>query len=87
VTLKEYRLQQNMTQRDLQMHSGVSIRTIREIENHKRLIGSVTVNTAVKLAMALGITVEDLTGKIMDVEGKLYFENDFEWFKPNEAGE
>lgn len=87
MTLKEYRLQQNMTQMDLQMHSGVSIRTIREIENHKRLIGGVTVNTAVKLALALGITVEDLTGKIMDVEGKLYFENDFVWFKPNEAGE
>lgn len=87
MTLKEYRQQYGLTQRDLAMHSGVSVRTIREIENHKRLIGSVTVNTAVRLARALGLTVEDLTGKILDVDDKMYFENDFVWFQPKEAGE
>lgn len=87
MTLKEYRTQLGITQKDLAMNSGVSIRTIREIENQKRLIGNVTVNTAMRLARVLGITVEDLTGKMIDVEDKIYFENDFIWFKPKEAGE
>ncbi len=76
-----------MTQRDLAMHSGVSVRTIREIENHKRLIGSVTVNTAVRLARVFGVTVEDLTGNVFETDDKMYFENDFTLYKPTEAGE
>lgn len=87
MTLKEYRQQCGLTQRDLAMNSGVSVRTIREIENHKRLIGNVTVNTAVRLARIFGITVEDLTGKVFEVNDKIYFENDFKWFKPKEAVE
>ena len=87
MTLKEYRHQYGLTQRDLAMRSGVSIRTIQEIENRKRLIGNITVNTAVRLAKALGVTVEDLTGKIFNVEDKMYFENDFKWFQAKQAGE
>lgn len=87
MTLKEHRLQLGMTQNDLAKASGVGIKTIREIENHKRLIGNITVNTAVRLTMVLGITVEELTGKIFDVDEKMYFENDFIRFEPKEAGE
>ncbi len=87
MTLKEYRLQWGMTQKDLERASGVSIKTIQEIENHKRLIGNVTVNTAVRLTRVLGITVEELTGKVFDADDKMYFENDFIWFKHKEAGE
>lgn len=87
MTLKEHRLQLGMTQNDLAKASGVSIKTIREIENHKRLIGNITVNTAVRLTMVLGITVEELTGKIFDVDEKMYFENDFIRFEPKEVGE
>lgn len=81
MTLKEYRQRHMLTQRDLAKSSGVSIRTIREIENHKRLIGNITVSTAVSLARALGVTVEDLTGKVFEADDKRYFENDFTWFK------
>lgn len=81
MTLKEYRQRHMLTQRDLSKSSGVSIRTIREIENHKRLIGNITVSTAVSLARALGVTVEDLTGKVFEAYDKRYFENDFTWFK------
>lgn len=87
MTLKEYRLQWKMTQKDLAKASGVSIKTIQEIENHKRLIGNVTVKTAVRLTRVLGITVEDLTGKIFDVDDKMYFENDFVMYEQKEAGE
>lgn len=87
MTLKEYRQQLGLTQRDLAMHSGISIRTIRDIENHNRLIGSVTVITAVRLARALGVTVEDLTGKVFENDDKVYFEADFEWFNAKETGE
>lgn len=87
MTLKEYRLQLDLTQSDLANASGVGVRTIREIENQKRPISNITVSTAVRLARALCITVEDLTGKIFDVEDKIYFENDFIWFPPKKAGE
>jgi transcriptional regulator with XRE-family HTH domain len=87
MTLKEYRQQLGLTQMDLAKQSGISIRTIRDIENHNRLIGSVTVITAVRLARVLGVTVEDLTGKVFENDDKVYFENDFEWFNAKETGE
>lgn len=87
MTLKEYRQQLGLTQMDLAKQSGISIRTIREIENNKRSIGSVMVITAVRLARALNVTVEDLTGKVFENDDKVYFENDFEWFNAKETGE
>lgn len=87
MTLKEHRLQWGMTQKDLANASGVSIKTIQEIENHKRLIRNVTVNTAVRLTRVFGISIEELVGKGFDVDDKICFENDFIWFKPKETGE
>lgn len=83
--LKEYREQCGFTQRDLAMHAGVGLKTIQEIERKKRSVGSLRVITAVKLARVLGITVEQLTGKVFEGEEKLVFENDFVWFGKDKA--
>ena len=87
MTLKEHRLQLGLTQGELERISGISVKTIQQIENHKRPLGGVSVNTAIRLANALGITVEELVGKVFEVNDEMYFENDFVWFKQKEARE
>ena len=79
MTLKDLRAKAKLTQEDLAMHSGVSVRTIQRIENHKQLLTDTTLETAVRLTRALGISIEELTGKVMETEEKIYFENDFRW--------
>ena len=87
MTLKEHRLQLGLTQSELERLSGISVKTIQQIENHKRPLGGVSVNTAIRLANALGITVEELVGKVFEMDDEIYFENDFVWFKQKEARE
>ena len=87
MTLKEHRLQLGLTQSELEMISGISVKTIQQIENHKRPIGGVSINTAIRLTSALGITVEELVGKVFEVDDEMYFENDFVWFRQKETGE
>ena len=69
-----------MTQEDLARLAGVSVKTISQLENHKRSVGSVMVDTAVKICRAMGISMDEFTGKVMEAEemdGKLLYENDF----------
>ena len=87
MTLKEYRQQLGLTQSELERISGISVKTIQQIENHKRPLGGVSVNTAIRLTSALGITVEELVGKVFEMDDEIYFENDFVWFKQKEARE
>lgn len=87
MTLKEYRQQLGLTQSELERISGISVKTIQQIENHKRPLGGVSVNTAIRLTSALGITVEELVGTVFEVDDKIYYENDFVWFKQKEARE
>lgn len=79
MTLKGLRTKAKLTQKDLAMHSGVSVRTIQRIENNKQLLTDTTLETAVRLTRALGISIEELIGKVMETEEKIYFENDFQW--------
>lgn len=58
MTLKLERVKRNLTQKQLQDLSGVSMVTIRKIE--KGTIENVTLVTYKKLAKALGIPVEEL---------------------------
>lgn len=84
--IKEYRKQQGLTQKDLAMHSGVNIRTIRRIENCEQSLGNLSLNTAMKIAWALGITIEELTGEVFKVEEKFYYENEFKPIILKESG-
>lgn len=56
--LKEIRTSKKVSQAELAEKSGVSRQTIIAIENGTRV--SVTTNTLVKLAKALGCSVEDI---------------------------
>lgn len=78
--IKEYREYWNLTQEDLAKMAGVSVKTISQLENHQRSVGSVTVDTAVRICRAMGINMDEFTGKVMEAEemdGKLLYENDF----------
>lgn len=56
--VKEVREQSNMTQEELAKRSGVSRGTISAIENNS--MRETTTKTLVKLALALGTTVEQI---------------------------
>lgn len=58
MTLKLERVKRNLTQKQLQDLSGVSMVTIRKIE--KGEVEKVTLSTYKKLAKALDISVEEL---------------------------
>lgn len=78
--IKEYREYWNLTQEDMAKMAGVSVKTISQLENHQRSVGSVTVDTAIRICRAMGINMDEFTGKVMEAEemdGKLLYENDF----------
>lgn len=58
IAVKSMRLEKKMTQQALSMLSGVPQSLIADIENGKRV--NPTINTVIKLAKALGCTVEEL---------------------------
>ncbi len=58
--LKEIRKNKGLSVPDLVKASGVSRRTIQEIENRD----DCRISTAVKLADALGVTLDELAGRI-----------------------
>lgn len=78
--IKKYREYWHLTQEDMAKMAGVSVKTIRQLENHQRSVGSVTVDTAIRVCRAMGISMDEFTGKVMEAEemdGKLLYENDF----------
>lgn len=58
--LTYYRKQANLTQTQLANITGIPQPSIARIESGARQIGAITLETAVKLAKALGIHAEDL---------------------------
>lgn len=78
--IKKYREYWHLTQEDMAKMAGVSVKTISQLENHQRSVGSVTVDTAIRICRAMGISMDEFTGKVMEAEemdGKLLYENDF----------
>lgn len=57
--LKEIRKRKGMTQRELSEASGVPLRTI---QNWERDFSHATVGNALKVARALGVTLDELAG-------------------------
>ena len=78
---KKYREKWNLTQKDLANQAGITIGMLRKIENQKISIGAVSVDTAVRLSKAMGITVEEFIGKRLEVDDGILYEKDIEWFK------
>lgn len=83
--VKEYRLQWKMSQKDLAHTTGLSIRQIRGIESGKVSPRMIRVDTAIRLARAFGVTVEDLIGEVYETEtGKLIYMSEFVPFTPTQ---
>ena len=62
MALKDLRQTAGMTQAALAEKSGVNIRQIRKIELGEIKIGNITLQNAVRLAGALGVSIEALLG-------------------------
>lgn len=81
--VKEYRLQWKMSQSDLALTTGLSIRQIRDIESGKVSPRMIRADTVLRLARAFGVTMEDIMGDFCESEtGKLIYMSEFEWFSP-----
>lgn len=78
--VKQYRLSWHMTQRDLSHLTGLSIRQIRDIESGKVSPTKIRADTALRLAHAFGVTVEELLDCVWETDtGKLLYASEFEW--------
>lgn len=77
----EYRKKWGLTQEDIAQQSGVNVGLIRKLEKKQRSIGSIKVDTAVRLAKVMGITVEEFIGKRMEIDDRILYEKDFKWYK------
>ena len=58
--LKEYRQKAGITQEELAMRSGVKLSTLQKLETGKNSINGAAAETVLRLARALGISVEAL---------------------------
>lgn len=58
--LQKYRKAAGMTQRELAVASGVSLRTLQDYEQGRKPIGQAAALTVHRIAKALGVTVEYL---------------------------
>lgn len=58
--LQKYRKAAGMTQRELAVASGVSLRTLQDYEQGRKPIGQSAALTVHRIAKALGVTVENL---------------------------
>ena len=79
--IKEYREKTGLTQADLARQAGVSVKTISNLENKRKSIGDVKVDTAVRIAMAMGISVTELIGTVLELEDKILYTQDFILYK------
>ena len=78
--IKQYRLSWHMTQRDLSQLTGLSIRQIRDVESGKVRPTKIRADTAIRLAHAFGVTVEELLDCVWETDtGKLLYASEFEW--------
>lgn len=83
--VKEYRLLWKMSQKDLAHTTGLSIRQIRDIESGKVSPLHIRADTAIRLAHAFGVAVEDLLGvaHVAD-DGHLLYLSEFVPFTPTQ---
>ena len=58
--LKRIRTEKKLTQLDLSVRTGTSLRTIQDYEQGRKPINGAAALTVYKLAQELGVTVEDL---------------------------
>lgn len=59
-TIKEAHLKAGLKQEELAMKSGVKLSTLQKLERGASRVNGATVETILRLAHALGVTVEDL---------------------------
>ena len=59
-TIKEARLKAGLKQEELAMKSGVKLSTLQKLERGVNSMNGATAETVLRLAHALGVTVEDL---------------------------
>lgn len=60
MTVQELRKAKGMTQQELAISAGIKISTLQKIERAETLPPGTSVEVAVRIARALGVTVEDL---------------------------
>ena len=58
--LKEYRQKAGITQEELAMRSGVKLSTLQKLETGKNSLNGAAAETVLRLARALGVSVEAL---------------------------
>lgn len=58
--LQEYRKKRNISQRQLAEQTGVNLRTLQDYEQGRKPLGQAAALTVLRIAKALGVTVEDL---------------------------
>lgn len=58
--LKRYRENKNLSQRQLSEQTGVNLRTLQDYEQGRKPLGQAAALTVLRIAKALGVTVEDL---------------------------
>ena len=76
--LAYYRNEWKMTQRDLSLASGISIRQIRDIENGRVDVRHIRADTVIRLARCFGVSAEDLMGIVGSYDdGNIIYESDF----------
>lgn len=81
MTLRDYREQMGISQKELAKMAGTSKRTIQALENGERSILNAKLITLLPIAKVLGVQVEELVGFIFEYNDKFIVESDFKWFK------
>lgn len=61
--LQSYRISQMLTQEELASRANVNVRTLQDYEQGRKSINSARADTVLRLAEALGVTVEDILEK------------------------
>ena len=64
--LKELRINKGLRQEDLSNISSVKLSTIQKLEVKQNNIGNASIDTVMKLAGALGLTVEEFMNKVKE---------------------
>ena len=64
--LKELRINKGLRQEDLSNISSVKLSTIQKLEVKQNNIGNASIDTIMKLAGALGLTVEEFMNKVKE---------------------
>lgn len=64
--LKELRVSKGLRQEDLSDISTVKLSTIQKLEGKRNNISNASIDTVMKLSVALGLTVEEFMNKVKE---------------------